>query len=160
MITTDANEALVGEMQARWATAVLMGRVASPTEAEVADFSRKRAERVAAVDPAYRDARSNLVVMLRTAAAYGLASNEEYHAALVDALEHETGDGSQLVKVVRGSCDCCGKLEPHIARLVDPELFGGGTYAEYHNTTAAPVKKLLKCSKCNVASMICFTRKK
>ena len=104
-----------------------------------------------AVDPTYRDARSNLVVCLKTAASYGLASNEEYHTALVDALKHETGNRSNLVSSMRGICDCCGKLEQHLAGLVEPELFGSGTYAEHHNTTAAPVKKLLKCSKCHVA---------
>eukprot|EP01065_Artemidia_motanka_P025507 TRINITY_DN3049_c0_g1_i1.p1 TRINITY_DN3049_c0_g1~~TRINITY_DN3049_c0_g1_i1.p1 ORF type:complete len:629 (+),score=190.11 TRINITY_DN3049_c0_g1_i1:65-1888(+) len=53
MSTTDANEALVGEMQARWATAVLTGQADWPSKSDVQEFCRKRKERIDAVDPAY-----------------------------------------------------------------------------------------------------------
>ncbi len=53
LINTDANEALVGEMQARWATAMLMGKVDWPSQDVVDDFCKQREERVMEADPAY-----------------------------------------------------------------------------------------------------------
>merc|ERR1719473_1022203 len=44
MISTNANEAAIGEMQARWAVAVLTGRAEWPSPTQVDKFVRERGE--------------------------------------------------------------------------------------------------------------------
>ncbi|KAJ9443816.1 putative flavin-containing monooxygenase 2 [Diplonema papillatum] len=51
LATTNANEALVGEMQARWTASMLRGRVRTPTPQDISTYIRERESLIHSVDP-------------------------------------------------------------------------------------------------------------